>query len=99
MTIIHSENISGTASSGSISVNTVAPMEGIVREILISPATSTTQYDVNITNDNSLTVFKSTSVIGDFAEEVALPMRGVYTVAITSSTVDELFTMALVLEE
>ena len=99
MTTIHTENISGTASSGAISVNTVASLQGITREIIISPATPTTIYDVDITNDTSLTVFKSTSVTGDLIEETALPMQGVYTVAITSSTADELFTMALVLEE
>ena len=97
--IIHSENISGTASSGSVSVNTVAALQGIAREIIISPATSTTQYNIIITNDSSLTIFKSISVIGDLIEETALPLRGVYTLAISSSTADELFTMALILEE
>lgn len=96
---IHNENISGTASSGSVSVNTVSSLEGLVREILVKPANPTTQYNLVITNDNSLTVFKATSVIGDLAEEVALPFRGVITMAIDSSTKDELFTMALVVEE
>ena len=91
--------MSGTASSGAISTNTVAALQGIAREIIISPATSTTVYNLTITNDNSLTVFKSSSITGDFIEEVALPLRGVYTVAVTSATVDELFTMAIVLEE
>ena len=91
--------MSGTASSGAISKNTVAALQGIAREIIISPATSTTVYNLTITNDKSLTVFKSSSITGDFIEEVALPFRGVYTVAITSSTKDELFTMAIVLEE
>ena len=96
--VIHPEYMSGTASSGAISKNTVAALQGIAREIIISPATSTTTYNLDITNDNSLTVFKSSSITGDFIEEVALPFRGVYTVAITNATVDELFTMAIVLE-
>ena len=91
--------MTGTASSGAISTNTVAALQGIAREIIISPATSTTVYNLTITNDNSLTVFKSSSITGDFIEEVALPFRGVYTVAVSSSTRDELFTMAIVLEE
>ena len=97
--IIHSENMTGTTSSGAISVNTVAALMGIAREIIISPATSTTIYSLTITNDNSLDIFKSTSITGDFIEEVALPIRGVNTVAISSATNDELFTMALVLEQ
>ena len=91
--------MSGTASSGAISTNTVAALQGIAREIIISPATSTTVYNLTITNDKSLTVFKSSSITGDFIEEVALPFRGVYTVAVTNSTKDELFNMAIVLEE
>lgn len=91
--------MSGTASSGAISKNTVAALQGIAREIIISPATSTTTYNLEITNDNSLTVFKSSSITGDFIEEVALPFRGVYTVAVSNSTRDELFNMAIVLEE
>ena len=97
--VIHSENISGTASSGSISVNTEAALQGLAREIIVSPATSTTQYNLGITNDKSLTVFKSISITGDFLEEVALPFRGIYTVAITSATADELFTIAIIVQE
>ena len=97
--IIHNKNISGTASSGAISINTVASLQGLVREILVRPATPTTQYNLVITNDSSLTVFKATSITGDLAEEVALPFRGIFTMAIDSSTKDELFTMALVIEE
>jgi hypothetical protein len=97
--VIHSENMSGTASSGALSTNTVAALQGIAREIIISPATSTTTYNLTITNDNSLDVFISNSITGDFIEEVALPFRGIYTVAISNATKDELFKMAIVVEE
>ena len=97
--IIHHENISGTASSGSVSVNTVAALQGLGREIIISPATSTTVYSLAIVNADSLTVFISTSITGDFIEEVAIPFRGIYTVSITGATKDELFTMAIIVEE
>jgi hypothetical protein len=91
--------MTGTTSSGALSTNTVAALQGIAREIIISPATSTTTYNLTITNDNSLDVFTSDSIEGDFIEEVALPFRGVYTVAIDSATKDESFSMALILEE
>ncbi len=99
MIVIHPENMSGSTLSGALSINTVAALQGIAREIIISPATSTTQYNLVITNDNSLTVFKSISITGDFIEEVALPFRGIYTVAISSATADEVFTMAIIVEE
>ncbi len=93
--------MTGTASSGAISMNTKAALQGIAREIIISPATSSTDYAFTITNDNSLVIFGSASdtITGDFIEEVALPLRGVNTVAIVDATVDELFKIALVLEE
>ena len=91
--------MTGQPLSGALSTNTVAALQGIAREIIISPATSTTTYNLTITNDNSLDVFIAESITGDFIEETALPMRGVYTVAIDSATEDELFSMALVLEE
>ena len=65
--------MTGTASSGAISKNTVAALQGIAREIIISPTTSTTTYNFTITNDKSLTVFSATSIKGDFIEETALP--------------------------
>ena len=89
--VIHSENMTGSTSSGALSTNTVAALQGIAREIIISPATSTTVYDLQITNDNSLDVFISTSLTGDFIEEVALPFRVIYTVAISNATKDEVF--------
>jgi len=97
--IVHSEYITGTTSSGALSVNTQQSLMGIVREIIIIPATGTTDYNLEITNDNSLIVFSSSSITGDFIEEVALPFRGIYTIAISSATRDELFEINLMIEE
>ena len=97
--IIHSENLSGTAISGAVSMNTKAALQGVAREIIVKPATSSTTYNLDITNADSLPIFSSDSIVGDFIEEIALPFRGIYTVAISSATNDELFTIAIVLEE
>jgi len=97
--IIHSEYLTGSTLSGSLSVNTEVALMGIVREIIITPATETTQYNLTITNDRSLIVFYSSSVTGNFAEEVALPFRGIYTIAIDSATKDEVFTIGIIAEE
>ena len=97
--IIHPENLSGTASSGSVSMNTKAALMGLAREIIVKPATSSTTYNLDITNSDSLPVFSSDSIEGNFVEEVAIPFRGIYTVAISSATKDELFTIAIVVEE
>lgn len=88
-----------TSESGALSKNTVASLQGIAREILISPATSTTVYNLTITNDKSFDIFKSESIKGDFIEEVELPIRGINTVAITQATRSEEFNIAIVLEQ
>jgi hypothetical protein len=97
--IIHTENLSGTTVSGALSVNTKEAMMGIVREIIVTPATTSTVYNLAITNSNSQRVFYSASITGIFAEEVALPFRGIYTVTISGGTRDEAFQISIVLEE
>ena len=96
---IHPETLSGTASSGTFNVSTVAHLKGILRQVLASPATSTTQYDIKIVNNASLTIYERTSETGGLAEEVPLTRFVSYTVTISNSTVDELFTIHLVVEE
>jgi hypothetical protein len=91
--------MTGTTLSGALSTNTVAALMGIAREIIISPATSTTTYDLTITNDNSLDIFISESNTGDLIEETAIPIRGINTVKISNATKDEDFSMAIVVEE
>ena len=97
--IIHSEYLTGTTASGVLSLNTQSSLMGLAREIIVSPATASTIYNINITNENSLDVFNSSSITGNFEEEVALPLRGVYTIDISEATRDELFKIELVLEE
>lgn len=97
--VIHNEYISGSTVSGAFSGNTKAALQGLTREIIVKPLTSTTQYNLEITNDNSLPVFYSNSITGDFVEEVALPFRGVYTVAIDSATKDEAFVIGILVQE
>jgi hypothetical protein len=96
---IHREILSGTASSGAFSVNTQESIRGILREVIASPATSSTVYTITITNPSSRTIYKRTSQTGDLAEELAIPIRGVNTISITGSTADELFNLELVVEQ
>ena len=97
--IIHPELLTGTTASGALSVNTKEALMGVCREIIVTPATLSTVYNLAITDANSQRVFYSASITGIFAEEVALPFRGIYTVAISSATRDEIFKISLVVEE
>jgi len=99
MKIIHKEKITGTASSGTFSSNTKRAVQGLLRNIVVKPTTSTTQYDVKLLDGDSLTIWERTSEVGEFTDQVALPFRGVYTLTVSNSTVDEAFTIGLMIEE
>lgn len=97
--LVHTEKLSGTASSGTFAVNTVFSFNGLLRNILIKPTTATNQYDITITNADSLDIYSRISKVGNLSDEVKLPVRGIYTVTIANATIDEAFTVHLVIEE
>ena len=97
--IIHTEYLTGTTASGALSVNTKEAMMGVCREIIVTPATLSTVYNLSITDANSQRIFYSASITGIFAEEVAFPIRGILTVALSSATRDEAFKISVVIEE
>lgn len=96
--LIHPEKVTGTAASGTFSVNT-QKLNGILRQVVAKPATGTTIYDISITNPDSSTIYERTSETGNLAEEVALPIYGIHTVLVTNSTVDEAFEIQLIIED
>ena len=97
--VIHAEYITGSTEGGALAGNTKATLQGLAREIIVKPTSNATQYNLTITNDNSLPVFYSNSITGNFVEEVALPFRGIYTVAIDLATKDEEFNIGIIVQE
>jgi hypothetical protein len=83
-----------TASSGSASDTFTS--HGLCHQILVKPTTSTTQYDVSLTDPGSVVVFKRTSEVGTMNEFITLPLAGAYTVSIDNATVDEAHTVLIV---
>jgi len=98
MLSIHPEKVKLTTSSGSASGNT-QNLIGICHEILCKPATESTQYDLTITNSDGIVVYEWTSEVGTIADLVSLPVRGIYTISLSSATRDELFYIQLVINE
>jgi len=97
--LIHIERLTLTTSSGSASGNTTSKLRGICYEILVKPATASTQYDISIVNNNGLTIYARTSEVGDMGENMELPMQGANTVSLSNATADELFIIELVMRE
>lgn len=83
-----------TASAGSASetFNSI----GLCHQILVEPNTSTTQYDFSLTDSGSTVVFSQTSEVGKLNELITLPLSGGYTLSIDNATVDEDFSVLIV---
>lgn len=97
--IIHEEVLKLTTVSGEISGNTSRQIYGLLKEVIVKPATVTTTYDIKITNGNSLIMFRRTSQTGEIGEQINLPIRGRSTVTIENASKDELFTIQLSVEQ
>ena len=91
--------INGTASGGGFSVNTSKHTYGLLREVIVKPTQETTTYTIKITNPDSLVMFQRKAQTGSIGIEVALPIKGINTVEIVDSTVDEAFTTQLSIDE
>lgn len=97
--IIHKEKLAITTASGTISGNTSARIQGLLRSISVKPTTASTTFDIKLVDDQSVTLWERLSETGSFSEQVALPFRGVYTLTISNATNDEAFTIMLGIEE
>lgn len=95
--VIHSEKLSGTASSGTFAVNTTTHLHGMCMHILANPATSSTTYDLKVVNPNSMTVYEVLSQAGELSEMIEIPLRGTHTITISNASADELFNIELLL--
>lgn len=76
-----------TTSSGSAS--DTFSSTGICLQILVEPTTSSTQYDISITDSSDTVVFSRVDETGTFNELLGLPLAGTYTFSIDNATNDE----------
>ena len=97
--LVHHEKITGTTVTGTFTANTQRLKFGLLREVIVKPATETTTYDVSLTNDQSLVVFQRKAQTGSIGIEVALPIHAIYTFKIDNASEDEAFTAQMIMEE
>jgi len=96
--LIHPEQLKLTTATGAASGNTQKLM-GVVLGIHVKPATETTAYTITITNPSGIVVVERTGETGTLSEISSLPVNGIYTIAITGATRDELFLVELGVHE
>ena len=99
MLLITPIEISQTASSGAWSFNTPKFSGADLRQIILSPVTATTTYNLTITDEKDNIVYDKDGITGYFSDLVYLPLRGIYTIAVDTSSADELYTGRLLVEE
>ena len=97
--LINPIEISQTASSGAWSFNTTKFSAGDLRQIILDPTTATTTYNLTITDEKSNVAWVKEAITGYYNELLYLPLRGIYTVAVDTSSADEVFTGRLMVEE
>lgn len=87
-----------TASGGAISFNT-DDLRGVVYRTFVKPLTSTTTYDLTITDDNGLIIYSKNGLRGTLNDLTQYTVKGIYTVAVANASPNELFEFQIEYEE
>jgi hypothetical protein len=97
---VHKARFSITPSSGDGSANTLKFSGAELIQIYTKALTPTTIYDVLIVDEDSDVVLEFNAIEGEYEEHaIYMPLRGVYTVQISDSTVDEPIVVKLMINE
>ena len=79
-----------TPSSGTASVN-IANCFGIINQVIVTPTTATTTFDVAITNQKSRDIYDMDDSTGFLVDKIDVALRNDATLTITNASVDESF--------
>ena len=91
--LIYDISISQTASSGAWSFNTKSIDDGLLRLIVVKAATATTTFNLTITDpQDNIIFYTETPATGTLREQMAIPIKDINTVAVSSASADEAFT-------
>lgn len=96
--IFHTQKGTITPSSGTATAS-LTLTDGVMKQLFIKPATSTTTYDVKLTDLNSLDVYEEQDVTGTLSDLTEFPIYGNMTLTIFNASADEAFQYLLVSKE
>lgn len=97
--------ISLTTSSGAASMNTPKYSMGYVRQVIVSSATSTTTFDIQLIDPQGFDVFASNDInfVGITGSvtmhKVDVPLVGIYTFKILNASADEAIRGEMIVQE
>lgn len=96
--LIQEESGTITTASGT-AFATIQILRGQMTQVVITPATATTEYDFTITNNLGFVVVDRDDVTGSYNESFVVPMKEPCTLTITNASADEAFTYYVSLVE
>lgn len=96
---VHKVATSGNTVSSTMSVNTENIHDGLCRQLMIYSASSDTVYDANIIDDKNRTVREFFDITFKINDLTTFPVSGIYTIEVTNSSADELFTAYMGIQE
>lgn len=96
--IVNPIKVVGVTVDRSYSGNT-SYIEGILRVIRCSFITSTTTFVLTINDSDGIPIYQSETMTGSLVEQIALAVRGTYTIVISDASRNEAFTCKLEVEE
>ena len=95
--------ISETAVSGAWSENTIHVSGGVILQIYLKAATSTTTFQFKVTDDYDNIIYDTDQLAvhptGTLNAFVYIPIRGICTFDVYDSSVDEAFTGRIMIED
>lgn len=84
--------LSLTTVGGASSANTPR-IYGMCRLVYVNPATSTTEWDIKLTDYKNRVIYHKRDETGVLRDYVSFPVKGIYTVDIENASADEAFTL------
>lgn len=95
---IYNAKLTG-ATVGGLFQGNLTHLNCLCQNIIVTPTTASTTYDVKIINPDNSVIYERTSETGTLSEVTAIPLLGTYTISILNATADENFIICLVSRE
>lgn len=90
--IISKRKISATPVTGTFTEVVAHSVNGIVKQIFLSPATASTTYDVYLKDEDDNIIFEETNVTGRLNATVEIPVTTNMSLLVENASANELFT-------
>jgi len=89
--VVHKQSAT-IAASGGTATATLNILQGIMKQLYVEAATTTTTFDVTLTDIHGLVVYELTDINGVLNEMLEMPAYANYTLTVANASADENFT-------